>query len=503
MSFNPNLSYFLDRLQGFSTNYFRLETQNQTSAVAGQIITLDLPDNALLHLRSLKILCNVSTGGANSGARLCPIDNLMDKVEISVGGIILSQGANFQNILLDAMVKLGQKECDPALGHPEMVRERHYDYTKLTPLSGTTPETYSTLPFPNFAMSNFLGFIDSVAPRIIDTSILPSLRVRITLAPNSVLASAPSVQMADGTALTTRTITTTGSDFTVPTTSAGHGFAGPDATQTNGNAASATYTLTNIHAIIECCNLANETYDNMVAAMMAQQGFIELPYKNYQSFQETHNGTSRFQVSSSSIDRVWTIWRDSSFNVIQKPIAVNGYKNKALYAVDGANDAADANLINIGGSNDANGFDTGGVFDSNKEKYVSKYFDYVAPYDFANINNANCNFQLQLNSAYFPNFPAGFGDVLAITKNSLPMGGDYLKNMTMSQYLHNYCIQVYRFNLPGSENSRVLSGIDARASNLSGIVKTSNTSGSPVLNIFVETSSVLRAGPGRSVEILS
>ena len=502
MSFNPNLSYYLDRLAGFSTNYFRLETQNQTSAVAGQIITLDLPDNSLLHLRSLKILCNVSTAGANTGARLCPIDNLMDKVEISVGGIILSQGSNFQNVLLDAMVKMGQKECDPAQGHPELVRERHYDYTDITPLTTTDPEIYSTFPFPNFAMSNFLGFLDSVSPRIIDTSILPSLRVRITLAPNTVLASAPTVQMADGSVLATRTITTSGSDFVVPATTNTHGFAA--GSQVNANAASATYSLSNIHAIIECCGLANEVYDNMIAAMMSQQGFIELPYKNYQSFQETHTGTSRFTVSSASIDRVWTTWRASDFNTIKKPVAVNGYKNQAVYVINGTDNTAAPNLLNIGGSNAANGFDTGGVFDSNKEKYVTDYFNYPAPYTLTNVQNATVTQQLQLNSAYFPNFPAQFGDILAITKNSLPMGGDYLKNMTMSQYLHNYCIACYRFNLPGSESARVLSGIDSRSSNLQGIVKTTNAAAAnAVLNIFVECTSVLRVGAGRSVEIVS
>ena len=495
---SPNLLYFLQRTQGFSTNYFRLESQNQTSATAGQIVTIDLPDNSLLNLKSFKLMCKVSTSGGTAGGRLCPIDNLIEKVEISVGGIILSQGQNFTNVLLDAMVKMGQKSCDAALGHPEIVRAKAYDYSGIATLNTTDNETYSTFPFQNFAMSNFLGFIDSCAPSIIDTSILPSLRVRITLAPNNILASAQSTALSNGEAFTTRTVTTSGSDLTLPGNTANSGFSG--GTTQNGNAGSAKYTVSEIHATIECCGLANEVYDNMIAALMNQQSFLELPYKNYQSFQETHSGTSRFTVSSASIDRVWTVWRASDYNTVKKPVAVDGYKNKAAFAIDGTDDTNPGGVINIG----QGAYDTGSVFDTNKEKYVTNFFNYKAPFDIGDVANATTEMQLQLNSSYFPNYPAGFGDLLAITKNSLPMqGGEYLKNMTMSQYLHNYCIQCYRFNIPGSENSRNLSGIDARGSNLQGIVKTTGTANNPVLNIFVECSSVLRVGQGRSVEILA
>ena len=281
---SPNLSYFLNRLQGFSTNYFRLESQNQTTATAGQIITIDLPDNSLLNLKSFKLLCKVSTEGGTAGARLCPIDNLIEKVEISVGGIILSQGQNFTNVLLDAMVKMGQKQCDTAMGHPEMVRSKAYDYSGITALTTTGNEVYSTFPFQNFAMSNFLGFIDSVAPSIIDTSILPSLRVRLTLAPNNVLASVESTALSSGEVFTTRNLTvTTSHQFQIPGNTANSGFSG--GTTLNTNAGNAKYTVSEIHAVIEACGLANETYDNMIAAMMNQQGSLELAYKNYQSFQ--------------------------------------------------------------------------------------------------------------------------------------------------------------------------------------------------------------------------
>lgn len=500
MSIPPNLNYFLDRLQGFSTNYFKLETQNQSTATSGSIVSLDLPDNALINLKSLKILCNVSTSGTTAGARLVPIDNLVEKIEISCGGAVLSQGSNFTNVLLDAMVKMGAKHCDPSMGHPEMVRQKAYDYNGITALSTTDNEVYSDFPFTNFCISNFLGFLDSASPSILDLSLLPSLRIRLTMAPNNVLSSVESTALSSGQEFTTRKIEVNVShSFNIPGNNDESGFSG--GTTTNGNAGNAKYTVSNIHAIVEACNLANETYDRMISRMMeSQEGIIEIPFKNYQSFQETHSGTSRFTVSSSSIDRVWTIWRSSDYNTIQKPIPIDGYKSKAAFAVDGADNTDPGGVVNIGQS----AYDSGGVFDCNKEKYTSAFFNYKAPFNVGDVTKATVDMQLQLNSAYFPNFPANFGDALAITKNSLPAGStEYLKNLTMSQYLHNYCIQCYRFNLPGSEQTRTLSGIDSRSSNLQGICKTTGTTNDPVLNIFVETTCVLRVGNGRSIEILS
>ena len=46
MAYSPSLTYFLDRLQGFSTNIFRLETQNNDTATANKILRFSLPANA-------------------------------------------------------------------------------------------------------------------------------------------------------------------------------------------------------------------------------------------------------------------------------------------------------------------------------------------------------------------------------------------------------------------------------------------------------------------------
>ena len=138
MSFNPNLTYFVERLQGVSTNTYRLESQNKTTASQNDIITFDLPSNAILNLRSLKVWCNASTaaassgGSATAGARLPPISDLVERIEVSVGGIILSQGTNFSNVLQEAMRALSYEDCDSVTGHPEYVRNISYVNKLLT-----------------------------------------------------------------------------------------------------------------------------------------------------------------------------------------------------------------------------------------------------------------------------------------------------------------------------------------------------------------------------------
>jgi len=484
MSFNPNLTYFVERLQGFSTNTFKLETQNKTSAKQNDIISFDLPSNAILNLRSLKVWCNASANaGAVAGARLPPINDLVERVEVSVGGIVLSQGTNFVNVLGEAMRALSYEDCDSVVGHPEYVRQKSYVNglgAGVAVLSGILNEDYITgLPTvpQKFCIDKFYGFLATADPKLLDTSILPDIRVRLYMASDNVLTSGLGVAMGSAAA-----------KVGPPAFEAG--FA------SGAGAGGAKYELQEIHATIEAIGLADMTYDQMISAQMSQAGFLEIPYKSYTSFQETHSGSSRFTVSTQSLDRVWVSWRKSLFNAQGAPIIVNGHKTEGAYiAGTYATDAA-----KVLGTNVDLGlpqYDVGGVLDTNCEKYKSQYFNFVAP-------ASNMTMQLQLNGAYMPQFSANLGELYGITRNSM-MGARDAKNMSFDQYVNNYCVQCFRLNLPDSEYSRSISGLDTRAVNLQGIVRTENTGGSANLgiNIFTESTECLRVGPGRAIEILS
>ena len=494
MNFNPNLAYFVERLQGVSTNTFKLETQNKDSAKSADIISFDLPSNAILNLRSLKVWCNAdcdgeSGGSGTAGARLPPIDDLVERCEVSVGGIILSQGTNFQNVLNEAQKAVQVDYCDSVVGHPEYVRNLSYvdgtgsgPNTTRVPLTGTLNESYPSSALSRFCMQKFHGFLSSADPKLLDTSIVPDIRVRLYMASDNVLTTSAGVAIGNGAA---------GTGFEV-------GFAQNATVVGNNNGTGgAKYVLTNLHATIEAIGLADQAYDQMIAAQMGTQGFLEIPYKAYTSFQETHAGSSRFTVSTQSLDRVWVAWRKTEFNIQAAPLIVNGYKKQGGYLNKAINASYVAPDVDLGLPQ----YDAGGVLGTNAEKYKSQYFNFKAP-------NETMLMQLQLNGAYMPQFSANLGELYGMTRNSL-MGARESKDMSLDQYLNNYCVQCFRLNLPDSEYSRSISGLDTRAVNLQGIVRTEGTatggvaSANLAINIFTESSSTLRVGAGRAIEVIS
>ena len=250
--------------------------------------------------------------------------------------------------------------------------------------------------------------------------------------------------------------------------------------------------LTNIHATIEAIGLADQTYDQLLSSQMASQGFLEIPYKSYQAFNDTHTGASRFSVSTQSLDRVWLAWRDVGYNTQSAPITIRGHKAAGGFtsATAGVATAIDQGIPQ---------YDVGGVLDTNNEKYKGLYFTFVEPQDGARV-------QLQLNGAYMPQFPAFIGEQYGITRNSL-QGARVAKDMSLDQYRNNYCVQCFRLNLPDSEYSRMICGLDTRSVNLQGVVNTQSGAGggaiSKNLMIFTESTETMRVGAGRSIEIIS
>ena len=90
MSVPSNVSYFLKRMAGYSTNTFRLQTLNQTSATASQIIEVRLPTNAIVDLKSLAMYCDAACADNAAGDHFkiprWGISSLIRRVEVLAGG---------------------------------------------------------------------------------------------------------------------------------------------------------------------------------------------------------------------------------------------------------------------------------------------------------------------------------------------------------------------------------------------------------------------------------
>lgn len=458
MSYGPQLTYFLDRLSGFSTNTFKLIPSGNRDCESGSITRFTLPANALLNTRSFKVHFAASAKGTN-GRLPADISTLVERVEVSAGGVQISQGANYYNVLCNAKAAIMGSRCDNVTGHSEMVTLNKFDGTSVGS-SGAANETYtSTNGRAPHVIDKWEGFLGTCEPKILDAAILPDLVVSIYWTTQQVCAS---VKAVDNDANFT----------TIASASPG-----------------ATYEIKNLYATIETIGLADAVYDNMVSSTIASQGYVEIPFKQYFTFQNVHSGSSRFTVATQSLDRVWMAYRHADYNSVAGGVAVPGYSTALGEATPAADD-----LSSYGGR-----FGTGAV-----EKYITHFQEFSEPA----ADNA-LTYQLQLNGAYYPQFAADAYTMYQITKNSLAAPVKY--DLTNEQYRFTNFVQCVRLNMPDSEFSRTISGLDTRSVSLNGYVNTAGTlkaggpggaNGSPDLMIFCECTSTLRVGAGRMLEVL-
>eukprot|EP00965_Chrysotila_dentata_P016970 563159-Pleurochrysis_carterae.AAC.1 len=77
---------------------------------------------------------------------------------------------------------------------------------------------------------------------------------------------------------------------------------------------------------------------------MDKGGFLELPFKSIHTFSGLHTGSTRFSVSSQSLDRVWMAWRASSYATLGAPSKVAGYKGTGAFVSTAANTATSVDV---------------------------------------------------------------------------------------------------------------------------------------------------------------
>ena len=94
-----SLKFLADRL-GFSRSRFRLETQGQKSISPGQTLTIQLPENALIDLKSFRIFGKVETNKDNTVSAKAPADfaSLISSMSVYCGGVCISQNDEKTNI---------------------------------------------------------------------------------------------------------------------------------------------------------------------------------------------------------------------------------------------------------------------------------------------------------------------------------------------------------------------------------------------------------------------
>ena len=152
MSVNDALSYYSNVLSGFSTSTMRLTANSKTSGIgSGDVTTIPLPANSIADMRSFKVYFKCALTGTT--ARLPPgVSSLLRRVEVTAGGISVSQGTNLYSTLRAAKAALLGPLDNKQSGNPRLVRS-------TDEFSGVAIGT--TDPQPSPSDSAFIGTQES------------------------------------------------------------------------------------------------------------------------------------------------------------------------------------------------------------------------------------------------------------------------------------------------------------------------------------------------------
>jgi hypothetical protein len=471
----------MQRLQGVSTSHFKVYPQNTGTQTANKIVRFEIPSNSLINLRSIRILFNASAVSAGADTSRLPNDtrSFIDRMAIYMGGVLVQNSFSNYNVLVHAQKALGADRCsDTTLTHQEIVRVTSYHNGATL----TNKEEYTT-PDVQLAITDFLGFLGSAEPSVIDSGLFPQITIEITLADNVIC---PSITTAAGNPL--------------PTTSTTGGFC---ATSTAGS----SYTLDNLTLQLEVLGMASSMLDEVVAQRISQVGYLSLPFKNYFSFSSTHNNTSRFNINSASWSKLWVCWRAAANSSAAAPQVVAGHKITGAFCspITESNSAQTAGTAIALSAVDINvdigkpQYDIGGTYNTNSERYVSRFFNFEEVN--ATPTTTPTTFQLQINSANYPAYKLTVPEVHTLTMNSIDIY-DKSRMMSLDQYRKNFFVQCYRFDLPESSYSRVASGLDTRASSAQCALVTENITANTPCFMFCECDSELRVA-NRAIELIN
>ncbi len=313
------LQYYLRSISGFQRTNIQVFPTNRDTASAGQVVQFTLPSNCLVDLNTLRLLCNIrlkqgvqptawsarKLSEMESGNHPCdaalPRDfgSLISRLEVSVNGQIVSQGMNHYGQLyaLLSQAKRGFEKhaCrgtyqggGNANSHRPNVQLGAYQ--KAGGSSGADGSIAK--PFPDTVVpcciTEFLGFIGSVRPQIIDTSSLGDVVIRITLQPNDIVSPqlCPDLTAATGS-----------------TVAAGTYTAAVERTWTQRPG----YSLSDVHMQIDTIAIQDGTYYSLLAARLVSGVPLELPFKQYMSFEKvcsTWSNSQRFSLATQSLDKV-------------------------------------------------------------------------------------------------------------------------------------------------------------------------------------------------------
>lgn len=290
-----NARFMVDSMSNYSTNKFRIELVSSSEAQAGSIISVNMPSSSLLDLDSIALHMDVECSGpadpnaplANEVYAKLPQNggqSLIERCEISLNGVSISQALNQYNTaynlkqLVDGNVPRNSS-VDRAIAHAEI------DPDDPTPSAGT-----AGIEAESLVVQDWIGFLGARehSTRFFPSDLFGNLTLRLTMSQNSVLV--PKV-------------------FGVPMGTALANQAQVD------NASAMSYKVKNLYFTVQSCSM-NQVFNRMLRERLQVDSYIPLNFKDYYNYTSggitTDSQTTRYQLSSGSVDKIYQTQRDSN-----------------------------------------------------------------------------------------------------------------------------------------------------------------------------------------------
>ena len=398
--YSAALAFQCNRLEGLSTGVFRLEAQNATSNLPAQsVIRVTLPSNSLCDLHSTAFHFDVNTTSGAAGTVGCRLPNkietMINRVSVSVGGVEVASGCNFYNVLVHTKAVIdGDWSSDAGMNHPKIQNGTTANLNYVTGVAlGNEEVTNAIGREAYYCIDKWYGFLGECQPRVLDTSLVGDIVVTLFLEqPTLCLTMSDTIATAPGFI-----------------TSAALGGATPN------------YVVNNVYFTIRCYNLADGNYDNMIAAQLAADPRgLEMGFKQYMSFRDLNTGSSRFSLSTQSLDKIM-VAHHLNINpggASQHPVLVFGSNEIGLAPTQ-------QEIPGMGGVTN----------------YIHPYMQFTLPV--APAGTAP-EFQYQLNGATYPMYRMTKNDVYQITR----LCGDYRnKDYGFAQYQNDHFVSAISLTL--------------------------------------------------------
>ena len=306
----PSLKFAAGRLN-FSRSRFRLETQGATSVTPGNTLTIVCPENAILDLKSWRLMARVTTTKNGTISSKAPADfsSLISSLSVFVGGVCVSQATNDYGTIA-RVLKLTKSNRD---------RDGSIDGT----LSHGQIDGSDELDDFHVAWTPQTGIFDG-STRYLPTSLTGTVTITIQLNTNAVLC-----YKEDSVAFGTAYGSTAGK---------------------LANAQLGSFSLSEIYATCDTINMSNGTYEAMLFDRLNSGETLPLVYREYHTFRKSGVTSTSLEVqcaiSASSLDCLYTVMQYGNYNEV-------GVNTRVLTGVAANGDANTSNALYFGSFNGA------------------------------------------------------------------------------------------------------------------------------------------------------